>query len=124
MLALAGFPVPSPADLIRRPAMPDAARFALFRTPANAHARPVVYPTLGHLARGIHRARGRLAIELQDNGLLLEAGKTPTPGVSIWTVMDGARVTFIGWAYLGGAGREALQAAIAAEQPQPVRRAA
>jgi hypothetical protein len=42
--------------------------------------------------------------------------------VSVWTLDAGSgeRRRFLGWAWLGGAGRLALEHALQAEQPGPV----
>ena len=101
-----------------RPAMPDDARHALFTDPKRADLPPVVFGDAHALARSIHRRRGQDPIQLEDATLRFRNRGADCKGVSIWTVSEGGdRRLFIGWAWLGGKGREALQAALDAVLP-------
>lgn len=117
-LAAHGHRVP-PSIEPYRPAMPDDARFALFTDPKRADLPPVVFADAHALARSIHRRRGQDPIQLEPVQLRFRnRAEARCKGVSVWTVSEGGdRRAFIGWAWLGGKGRDALQAALDAVLP-------
>jgi hypothetical protein len=70
--------------------------------------------TLSSLARAIHTARRHRAIQLQDAPLNVR-GWGELQGVSVYTLSDdGQPQDYIGWAWLDGRPRQALEAALAA----------
>lgn len=101
-----------PLDPRRRPPMSHDVRYALL--PAEAEAKPKVFPTLNALARHIQRERGDRGLELQQVADLEVRGDTgPRRGVSVFiSDLDGGRPALIGHAYLDGHGLLELQAAI------------
>lgn len=106
-----------------RPALPPGFRYALLqRTGPNGSPRkPMAFQDLGGLARHIHRARGQAGVQLADAPMMLWGRETPEAGVSVW-ILDpatGDRRTYLGWAWVNGAGRVTLEAALQAEQPGP-----
>lgn len=98
----------------RRIRMPGDTRFALVRYPHNPLCKPVTYASAQDLARAVHRHRGDAAIQLRDQQPLNIKGWGEVHGVSIYTVVDGAERDWIGWAWLDGGGREALERALKA----------
>lgn len=110
-------------EMFRRPSLPNGVRYALLlRHPQHEHPKPMAFPGLAELARHIHRARGEAGLQLAEAEILLQGETTPRKGVSVWTLetATGDRRRFIGWAWLGGAGRYSLEAALQSEQPGPV----
>ena len=92
-------------------------RFVLFRKLAPGE-KPLVLTDLPALARRIHHERGAAGIQLQDFPAPLHTGQDAIDGVSIWTLdASGERSDYLGWAYLDGRDREALQAALDANEP-------
>ena len=97
----------------RRPALQDDVRFALLQRPDRWLDKPVTFQTISELAAAIHRRRNDAGLELADAPLRILGQDESRPGVSIWTQgEDGQRRDYIGWAWVNGAGRQALQAAI------------
>lgn len=101
-----------------RPRLPREARYALLRRPDLTLDRPLTFRSLNDLAQAVHHARQFGAIELLDAGLMLRDDLKPRAGVSIWRLgPDGSKAAYLGWAYLGGAAREALKAALMSAHP-------
>jgi hypothetical protein len=96
-----------------RPALQDDVRFALLQRPDRWLDKPAAFPTIADLAAAIHRRRKDAGLELADAPLRLLGQDESRPGVSIWTQgEDGQRRDYLGWAWVNGAGRLALQAAL------------
>lgn len=110
---------PCPAvAYFRRPSLPAGLRYALLLRPQDRPgAKPLAFADAGGLARHLHRARAGMPLQLQDAELRVRQDDKPRAGVSVWTLdpASGDRARFLGWAYLGGAGRHSLQAALQAE---------
>jgi hypothetical protein len=105
------------ADL-RHPLLPAHHEFALIRRPDSGRERALAFATLADLAHSLHRAREGRPVELADALLPLRCEREPRAGVSVWTLCPGGeRDRYLGFAYLRGQGREALQVALAAEKP-------
>ena len=103
---------------IRRPALADGLRYGLIRRPDRWLEKPVAFATLSDLAAAIHRDRGDAGLELADAPLRTLGQDESRPGVSVWTQgEDGERRDYLGWAWVNGAGRQALQAALFAVAP-------
>jgi len=98
-----------------RPNLPADVRFALVTAPPPA--KPFAYATLADLARAIHRRRQGQSIQLIDQPAHLALRDGAVPGVRIALVDPiGERTTTLGWAYLDGHGRPALQQALRQEE--------
>lgn len=98
------------------PELPHDAPYALLlRLGDTGPVKPRVAPSLAAFARMIHRLRRGHGLSLQDVPLNLRGKPGPSAGVSIWICDPGTgeRMRYLGWAYLGGAGRRQLQAALA-----------
>lgn len=110
------------------PHMPDAGiRFALLSRPNHIASKPVAFASIDQLAASVHRRRKGRALWMVDAKLLFEGEDQPRQGVSVWTVgLDGGAGEFIGWCWIDGRQRGALEAALAAHTPntQAIRRAA
>lgn len=104
-----------------KPIMSADIRFAILVRPERADVKPRAFAELRHLARHIHMQRKGATIELINAPLEFTDGQRD--GVSVWTVEDGAQRCYLGWAWLNGAGRETLEAALAAITPPVVRQA-
>lgn len=118
LLAAAGRDT-TPLTFRRRPRMSDDIRYGLMRHPEKPGDKPVAKPDLAGWADLITRERQGRPILLEDNRLGFE--DRPRDGVTVWLVSpDGDRCGCIGFAYLNGAGREALQAALTRAAPQRV----
>ncbi len=103
---------------LRRPTLADDVRFATIRTPDRWLAKPLAHSSLDELAGSIHRDRGEAALELADAPLRLLGQDESRPGVSVWTLgEDGQRHRYLGWVWLDGGDRQALQAALFALAP-------
>lgn len=93
--------------------MPANARFALF---PNADEQPTVFGGRAALAKAIHKARAGAGIELADARLHIQGAAAELRVVSVYLQdAGGSRAGFLGYAYLAGAGRLTLQAALDAE---------
>lgn len=104
----------------RRPSLPAGVRYALLLgEPRRANAKPLACPDLAELARTLHRRRRGAGLQLCDAELLVYQDDTPRRGVSLWAIdaSTGDACRYLGFAYLAGAGRLALEAALRAEQP-------
>lgn len=115
--------------ILRNPRMPQEARYALLRQPTNPMAKPVAFDSLAALAAALHRDRRHEPIQLFDAPIYVEGENEPRQGVSIWTLdVEGGRSRYLGWAWLNGGGRTALQAGLADAGHKPgvpvIRRAA
>lgn len=101
------------------PNMPDAdVRFALLTRPNHIGTKPVAFASLDQLAASIHRRRRERPIWMLDANMKFEGEETVRRGVSVWAVgPDGAATDFIGWCWLDGGQRRALQAALDAQTP-------
>lgn len=114
-------PAPAPhtsiLDLFMRPFMPADARFALM-TDLQPSTRPIVFPDLDGLCRAIHRRRGAAGLELVD--VTLNGWRDqPRAAVQIWRRDDlGQRERQLGFAWLDGRDRRALEAALYRQQPR------
>ncbi len=98
--------------------MPPGTSYALFRT-LNRASKPTVFADIGAMARSIHRERGGSAIQLHPGHVAVQGfGKVRMVGV-YRLGPDANQESFLGWAYLAGAGRAALEAALRAHQPNP-----
>jgi len=107
---------------IRSPAMPQEADFALLKNPLH---KPLNFPTLAALARRIHADRLGRGLECVQQAVGWRDGTRIVVAIYRQGV-DGERQTLIGYAWLGGteADRERLEAALAAQQPPRLDRAA
>ncbi len=113
-------PGPGPAFAhFRRPAaMARHDRYALLTDVETPGAKPRPFPTLAALARRIHADRRGEPLQLLDARLMLQGDAAPgRAGVAVYADTGESR-RFIGWAYLGGGDRLALQAALFAAQPR------
>lgn len=107
-------------EFFRRPDLPAGVRYALLlREEQRVGGKPMAFNSLGGLARSIHRRRAEAGLQLADTELCVRDADRPRQGVSIWTTdpSTGEARKFLGWAYLGGSGRELLQAAIRENEP-------
>lgn len=109
--------------------MPHEARYALLRQPTKPQAKPVVFDSVTALAAALHRDRKGEPIQLFDAPIYVEGENEQRAGVSVWTLdVEGGRSRYLGWAWLNGCGRTALQSALAAAGRKPgvpvIRRAA
>lgn len=115
-------PASDPAAFFGRPHLPPGLRYALLlhapRMPASLQ-KPVAFADLAGLARGLHRRRGDAPLQLADVELLTRERRLPARGVAVWVLdpLTGDRRACLGWAYLAGAGRPTLEAALHACQP-------
>lgn len=101
-----------------RPALQDDVRYALLQRPDRWLDKPAAFATIADLAAAIHRRRKDAGLELADAPLRLLGQDESRPGVSIWAQgEDGQRRDYLGWAWVNGAGRQALQAALFAAAP-------
>lgn len=114
---------PAVADAIeafRRPSLPNGVRYALLlREPHRPKEKPLAYESARNLARSIHRRRGYCGLQLIETELMVQESERPQRGISVFA-LDGAtgdRRRFLGWVFIGGAGRASLEAALLAEQP-------
>ena len=108
-----------------RPLMPPGFRYLLMlrRNEAGQPIKPMAFQDLSALARHLHRARDGSGLQLAETPVLLAGRDASTIGVSVWTIDDagsGDRRRYLGWAYVNGAGRTTLEAALRLEQPGPV----
>lgn len=99
-------------NMLRRPAMPDAVRYALVRDPGNSLHKPSVFESLHSLALSIHRQLGSRPVQMEDAFLEFRGETTPRKGVNIWRLdpLTGDKDGFIGWAWLDGGDRFLLSA--------------
>lgn len=103
---------------VRRPLLPRSVRFALVRRPYLGAQPPLTFATLSGLVASLHQARGTAGIELQDSFLQLQDEADKRAGVAVWRLgEDGSRTHSLGFAWLDGGGRLALQAALFAARP-------
>lgn len=101
----------------RRPDLAMNPDFALVPD-ARPGTKPTVYRSAEDLARRIHRERAGQALQLKDDRLLVRSEPAPRRVVAVYGLDQvGGRTRFIGYAWLKGQGREALQAALEAVQP-------
>ena len=102
----------------RRPSIPSGVRFALIGRPHRWLETPTVFNSAAALAAAIHTARGSAGLQLADAPLRLLGQDESRPGVSVWTLgEDGQRHRYLGWVWLDGGDRHALQAALFALAP-------
>ena len=98
----------------RKPRLPAGVAYALLQP---GRAKPLAYASLQGLARSLQARRAGRPIELVDQAGVIAGHDQALPGVSVWILdADGARTDSLGWAYLQGAGRQQLQAAIRAAE--------
>ena len=120
LLAAHGFPAPPPrnpsgarrAPLRRKPDMP---RFPYALLPRlDATTKPYGFTTLADLANHIERQRADQVLQIEDVDTLQFRDEPGLhDGVEIWTLdLDGSRDRLIGYAWLSGKGRDALQPAL------------
>ena len=101
----------------------DLAKFALCPG-ADLRGRPVAFPDAAALARHIHRARGGERLQLRDGDVSFYDEPQPRRVVEVYVHGETSdRLRLVGRAWLGGRGRESLQAALERVQPQTRRRA-
>ncbi|MNS63784.1 hypothetical protein D3C72_968880 [compost metagenome] len=116
LLAAHGHPAPPPrarrAPTRRKPDMP---RFPYALLPRlDATTKPFGFHTLPELAAHIERERADQVLQIEDVDTL-QFRDVPGlhDGVEIWTLdIDNSRDRLIGYAWLGGRGRDALQPAL------------
>lgn len=101
----------------RRPDLAMNPDFALVPD-ARPGTKPTVYRSLDDLVRRIHRDRAGQALQLNDDRLFVRSEAAPRKVVAVYGLDQvGGRTRFIGYAWLKGQGREALQAALADAEP-------
>ena len=88
--------------------------FAVLETPDRVTAKPRAYPDIRRLARWVHRARRGRPIMLETHKMRLRGDKdfSVRRGVSVWLGGEGYRREYLGWCWLSGQGRLALQDAL------------
>lgn len=105
-------------NMLRRPAMPHAARYALVREPQVSTHKPTVFHALHGLAQSVHRQARGGPVQLEDAYLEFAGETSPRKGVNVWALdpltMD--KTAFIGWAWLDGGDRTLLSAAMPRRQ--------
>lgn len=120
LLTAHGFPAPAPRNQsgARRALQcrkPDMPRFPYALLPRlDATTKPYGFTALADLANHIERQRGDQSLQIEDVETL-EFRDVPGlhDGVEIWTLdLDGSRDRLIGYAWLSGKGRDALQPAL------------
>lgn len=114
LLAAHGHPSPRArrAPLRRKPDMP---RFPYALLPLlDATTKPYGFTTLADLANHIERQRADQVLQIEDVDTLQFRDEPGLhDGVEIWTLdLDGSRDRLIGYAWLSGKGRDALQPAL------------
>jgi hypothetical protein len=106
-----------------RPALPPDWRYVLMlrKNAAGEPLKPMAFADLGALARHLHRLRGAAGLQLTDAPLMVQGAEAALQGVSVWRLDPdtGDRRRYLGWAFVNGAGRITLEAALRAEQPGP-----
>lgn len=116
LLAAAGLPLAPLArthPLIRSLTLSDLPDFA-FAPRLDAVTKPRVFPSLGRLADHIERRRHGQALELVDVEDIEIPGRAGLyRGVQVFTLLlDNGRDRCLGYAWLGGHGRERLEPAL------------
>lgn len=93
--------------------------YALYRPTANPGAKPTAFASLAKLAARIHADRSDDALELRDDRMMVRGQPEPLAVVKIYARNETSdRFRVIGWAWLRGAGRDRLAAALADERPE------
>lgn len=88
--------------------------YALFGPSARPGQKPTAYPSLKALAERIHRDRGDDALELRNDRMMVRGSAEPLAVVKVYAHNETSdRWRPLGWAWLRGADRERLAAALA-----------
>jgi hypothetical protein len=122
---------PSPAEIARdgefianarttwrRLRMAHDTRFALVERPNDPLCKPIVFETLDELVARIQRDRRGDSLQGFDAEVLIFGEDAPRQGVSLFAIDRGERSRFLGWAYLEGRKRDALNRALHADAPE------
>jgi len=109
------------------PVLPPGWRYLLMCRPRELyapHPKPMAFHDISALARHLHRRRGQAGLQLQDAALQVSVSQggwtfERVQGVSVWTLdpVTQDRDRYLGWAWVNGASRITLEAALQAEQP-------
>lgn len=104
--------------LLRVPRLPADLPYLLVRRPDHPLTKPAAFATLRDLAAAIHRDRQGAPLQLVEASLRGRDEAEARDGVSIFTLTpDGDRRRYLGWAWLGGGGRRALEVALFSLDP-------
>lgn len=118
----AGLALSAGENCLGRLIFPTGWRYMLMlrRDPDGHPLKPMAFAGVDQLARHIHRARAGGELQLLEAPIQMCGEDDGRPGVSITVqAYTDAPRRFLGWAYINGAGRLTLEAALRLAQPGP-----